>query len=276
VVDANLTLSTLVEAIRVLSNLTYAFADVNPVDDQDGGQPGGNIRVAYLYNPAVLRLRNPNPGSSTDANAVLPGPELMYNPGRIDPSNTAWTASRKPLVAAWETLDGRNKFFTVNVHFGSKGGGSPIQGDARPPVNGGVYDRLAQANLTAVSQIYLMIPYRELNDYQSFIASILREDRNAKIITSGDFNEFTFVAPLETFKTVSTLQDLDEVARIEKTERYSYLFDMNCQELDHMYVSKALAAEAEFEHIHVNTWVSYADQISDHDPSVARFNVCSD
>lgn len=172
-------------------------------------------------------------------------------------------------------MDGKNKFFTVNVHFGSKGGGSPIQGDARPPVNGGVYDRLAQANLTAVSYTPLIISDRDLHIYQSFIASILREDRNAKIITSGDFNEFTFVAPLETFKSVSTLQDLDEVAGIEKTERYSYLFDMSCQELDHMYVSKALTAQAEFEHIHVNTWASYADQISDHDPSVARFNVCS-
>lgn len=139
----------------MLSNFTYGFTDINPVDDKDGGEPGGNIRVAYLYNPAVLRLRSPNPGSSTDANAVFPGPELKYNPGRIDPLNTAWTASRKPLVAAWETLDGENKFFTVNVHFGSKGGGSSIEGDARPPVNGGVYDRLAQANATAVSGSFL-------------------------------------------------------------------------------------------------------------------------
>lgn len=133
------------------SNLTYASTAIDPVNDQDGGEPGGNIRVAYLYNPVVLQLRNPNPGSSTDANEVLPGPELKYNPGRIDPLNAAWTASRKPLAATWETVDGKNKFFTVNVHFGSKGGGSPIEGDARPPVNGGVYDRLAQTNATAVS-----------------------------------------------------------------------------------------------------------------------------
>jgi predicted extracellular nuclease len=130
----------------------YAFADVDPVDDQDGGQPGGNIRVSYLYNPKVIRLRKPNQGGSTDAQVVLPGPELKYNPGRIDPLNpAAWKASRKPLAAAWETLDGKNKFFTVNVHFGSKGGSSSIEGDARPPVNGGVLDRLQQANVTAVS-----------------------------------------------------------------------------------------------------------------------------
>ena len=146
-----MTLSTLVESIRNQSGVSYAFASINPVNNQDGGQPGGNIRVAYLYNPSVLRLRKPNPGSSTDANEVLPGPELKYNPGRIDPLNTAaWTASRKPLAAAWETLDGKNKFFTVNVHFGSKGGSSSIEGDARPPVNGGIEDRMVQANVTAV------------------------------------------------------------------------------------------------------------------------------
>jgi predicted extracellular nuclease len=145
------TLSTLVESIRTQSGVSYAFTNIDPVDDQDGGQPGGNIRVAYLYNPAVIRLRKPNPGSSTDAQAVLPGPELKYNPGRIDPSNIeTWRASRKPLTAAWETLDGKNKFFTINVHFGSKGGSSSIEGDARPPVNSGVNDRMMQTNATAV------------------------------------------------------------------------------------------------------------------------------
>jgi len=79
---------------------------------------------------------------------------------------------------------------------------------------------------------------------------------------------------MELFKSVSKLQDLDVVTGIPPTERYSYLFDMNCQELDHMFVSQALTEKAEFEHIHVNTWVTFAAQISDHDPSVARFDMC--
>lgn len=49
VVDANITLSTLVRAIAAMSNVTYQFAYINPVDNQDGGQPGGNIRTTYLY-----------------------------------------------------------------------------------------------------------------------------------------------------------------------------------------------------------------------------------
>lgn len=151
VVSANLTLSTLTSAISSLGGPEYEFAQIDPVDDKNGGAPGGNIRTAYLYNSEILRLRKPNFGSSTDANEVLSGPELKYNPGLIDPTNSAWTASRKPLVAAFETLDGKSSFFTINVHFGSKGGSSSIEGDARPPVNGGVDDRQEQMQLTAVS-----------------------------------------------------------------------------------------------------------------------------
>lgn len=74
---------------------------------------------------------------------------------------------------------------------------------------------------------------------------------------------------------MSGLQDLDDVAGVSKTERYTYLYDANCQQLDHMYVSDALTTEAQIEHIHVNTWVAYEEQASDHDPTVALLNVCA-
>lgn len=151
VVNANVTLSTLAELISAAGGPDYDFTEIAPIDGEDGGEPGGNIRVAYLYDPTIVQLHNPNPGTSTDANEVLSGPELKYNPGLIDPTNKAWEASRKPLVAAWETVDGKNTFFTINVHFTSKGGGSYLQGDERPPVNGGVEQRTAQAEVVAVS-----------------------------------------------------------------------------------------------------------------------------
>lgn len=173
-VDSNLTLSTLVSSIASLSGINYAYTYINPINLADGGEPGGNIRNAYLYKPSLLRLSpgapigkfspclliyqrkhtNPKTGSSLNATAVLPGPALSLNPGRIDPTNEAWTASRKPLAAQWETLDGKNKFFTINVHFGSKGGSSGIEGDYRPPVNGGVGDREAQMTITAVCLLH--------------------------------------------------------------------------------------------------------------------------
>ncbi|KAL4753460.1 hypothetical protein BDW72DRAFT_210311 [Aspergillus terricola var. indicus] len=257
VVDANVTLSTLAELISAAGGPDYDFTEIAPLDGEDGGEPGGNIRVAYLYDPTIVQLHNPNPGTSTDANEVLSGPELKYNPGLIDPTNEAWEASRKPLAAAWETVDGKNTFFTVNVHFTSKGGGSYLQGDERPPVNGGVEQRTAQAEVVA-----------------SFISSLLKEDASAKIFTTGDFNEFTFAAPLKTFVSASGLRDLDEVVGVDPLERYTYIYDSNHEQLDHMFVSEALADGARMEHVHVNTWVNYDDAPSDHDPSVAVLNVC--
>ena len=50
-VSANLTLSTLASAVaaaRGAGSPTYAFLDIDPENDQDGGEPGGNIRTAYL------------------------------------------------------------------------------------------------------------------------------------------------------------------------------------------------------------------------------------
>ncbi|KAL4975976.1 Endonuclease/exonuclease/phosphatase [Aspergillus desertorum] len=257
VVDANVTLSTLAELISAAGGPNYNFTEIVPLDGKDGGEPGGNIRVAYLYDPTIVQLHNPNPGTSTDANEVLSGPELKYNPGLIDPTNEAWEASRKPLAAAWETVDGKNTFFTVNVHFTSKGGGSYLQGDERPPVNGGVEQRTAQAEVVA-----------------SFITSLLAEDSSAKILTTGDFNEFTFAVPLKTFVSASGLRDLDEVVGEDPLERYTYIYDSNHEQLDHMFVSEALVEGARMEHVHVNTWVSYDAAPSDHDPSVAVLDIC--
>ncbi|KAG7088492.1 hypothetical protein E1B28_012480 [Marasmius oreades] len=55
-VSANLTLTALVEAIAKAGGVSYNFTEIPPVDGQDGGQPGGNIRTAYLYRPEKLRL----------------------------------------------------------------------------------------------------------------------------------------------------------------------------------------------------------------------------
>ena len=47
-VDANVTLSTLANAIEAVSGVKYSFIDINPINDMDGGAGGGNIRQAYL------------------------------------------------------------------------------------------------------------------------------------------------------------------------------------------------------------------------------------
>ncbi|KAK3503932.1 Endonuclease/exonuclease/phosphatase [Neurospora crassa] len=263
VVSANKTLATLISAIKSAGGPTYDYVTIEPVNDEDGGQPGGNIRTAYLYNPSILSLKNPNPGSSTDANEVIVDaetgqPSLKFNPGRVDPLNAAWRATRKPLVAEWIAKDGKKPFFTVNVHMTSKGGGSSVHGDVRPPINGGVAKRTQQAEITA-----------------KFISKILQADPAARVIAAGDFNEFAFVKPLTTFAEVSGLKELDEALNTPVENRYTYSYDMNAQALDHMYISPVLASsKSKFQHIHVSSWVTDSAVVSDHDPSVALFDVC--
>ncbi|KAF8964437.1 Endonuclease/exonuclease/phosphatase [Flammula alnicola] len=260
-VDANVTLTNLVNAIAQISNVTYQFASINPVNDQDGGQPGGNIRTAFLYRPEKLKLVGGSPvGGSLDVTGVTGGflnPKLSFNPGRIDPLNGAWNSTRKPLIAHWETKFGQN-LFTINVHLSSKDGSSSTQGDARPPVNSPIDARTAQVTSIA-----------------TFVESLLHKNPLANIVLAGDFNEY--VQTRSVYKPItSLLTEIDEVAKIPVVERYSYVFDQNSQQLDHALVSLAIKLRGvEFEHVHVNNWSpSLSVRVSDHDPSVGRIRIC--
>ena len=67
------------------------------------------------------------------------------------------------------------------------------------------------------------------------------------------------------------MRNVDAVAGLEREERYTYLFDMNSQQLDHAYVSRGVS-DVDIEHIHINTWANGA---SDHDPTMLKVGVCS-
>ncbi len=95
------------------------------------------------------------------------------------------------------------------------------------------------------------------------------------VIVAGDCNEFSVVQPIQTFMQTSQMVDIDVAAGIELTERYTYTFGNDMEELDHVFVSPSIATKGvQAEHIHVNTWVNYDDATSDHDPSVIKVNVC--
>ena len=62
-------------------------------------------------------------------------------------------------------------------------------------------------------------------------------------------------------------------ALLPEQERYSYVFDGNSQELDHIYVTNALLPGAEFQAVHINA--EFADQVSDHDPMIASLLIAA-
>lgn len=255
VVDASVTFDTLISAIQSAGGPTYQFRSIDPVDDQDGGAPGGNIRVGFLFNAArVTFVDRPGAGPTT-ANSVIDNggvAELQYSPGRIDPIHSAFNSSRKPLAAEFR-FNGHPLIMIAN-HFNSKGGDDPLFGHIQPPVRSSEVQRHQQATIVS-----------------NFVQNILAIDADANVIVLGDLNDFEFSQTLTLLKTGTGLVDLVET--LPAGERYTYVFQGNSQVLDHILVSGNLAANAapEYDIVHVNA--EYAVQTSDHDPEVARLSL---
>jgi hypothetical protein len=63
------------------------------------------------------------------------------------------------------------------------------------------------------------------------------------------------------------------MSTLPQAERYSYVFEGNSQVLDQILVSGNLLSNVgiEYDVVHVNS--EFADQASDHEPQVARFDL---
>jgi predicted extracellular nuclease len=251
VVAADQTLTKLVSAISAAGGPTYGWREIDPVNDQDGGQPGGNIRQVFLFRTdrGVSFVDRPG-GTSTNADDVVgsgSSTRLTYSPGRIDPESTAWQSSRKPLAGEF-MFEGHHVFVIAN-HFNSKGGDDPLEGRRQPPIQ-----------VTAAQR------HQQAQEVHDFVAKILAADPNANVVVDGDLNDFEFS------ETVSILEAgvlTDLIDTLPQNERYSYVFEGNSQTLDHVLLSKALKTRPfAFDVVHVNA--EFADQASDHDPSVVR------
>ncbi|WP_407564176.1 endonuclease/exonuclease/phosphatase family protein [Streptomyces sp. 184] len=250
VTSADATLRKLTDAIAAAGGPAYEWRQIDPVDDADGGQPGGNIRVAFLYNPARVSFTDrPGGDATTPVEVTADGgtPALSASPGRIAPGDAAWNDSRKPLAGEF-TFRGRTVFVVAN-HFSSKGGDQGLDSRYQPPARGSEAQRTEQA--AAVNE---------------FVRDVLAVDRRAGVVVAGDINDFPFSPAVARLTSGRALVDL--VNGLPRDERYGYVFNGNSQVLDHILTSPALADRAGYDIVHLNA--EYADQASDHDPSVAR------
>jgi uncharacterized protein len=136
VTDASVTWGLLVDAIVAAGGPAYQYRQIDPVDDQDGGEPGGNIRVGFLFrSDRGLSFVDRPGGTSTTATTVMDhpaGPRLSFSPGRVAPQDPAFTDTRKSLAGEFR-LHGK-KVFVVANHFSSKAADDPLFGRVQPPV----------------------------------------------------------------------------------------------------------------------------------------------
>jgi predicted extracellular nuclease len=242
ILDADGTLNTLIAAITAAGGPTYSFAQISPTAENiNGGQPGGNIRPAFLYDASVATL-------------------VPNSLQQIDPTNPAFNSSRKPLQA--DFLINGVKVTIIDNHWNSKGGDQAIFGNNQPPTLTSEVQRSQQAAIV-----------------KARVDALLAADPNANIMVVGDLNDFAWSNPLKILEGSGANQvlfDLAEEKISDPKDRYTYNFNGSTQAIDHMLVSANLKAIllSDFDIVHVNAEFGESDpsRASDHDPSVALFS----
>ncbi|WP_261718044.1 endonuclease/exonuclease/phosphatase family protein [Streptomyces sp. FZ201] len=253
VVAADQTVGKLIDAVVAAGGPRYDWRGVDPADGTDGGEPGGNIRQVFLFNPERVSFTDRAGGDATTAvgvKKVRGKAALTVSPGRIDPTNEAFASSRKPLVGEF-VFRGRTVIVIAN-HFNSKGGDHSLTSQYQPVARSSETQRHQQATLV-----------------NSFVKDVLATEKNARVIALGDINDFEFSGTARILESGGALWSA--VKSLPRSERYSYVYQGNSQVLDQILVSPSIrrGCDLEYDSVHINA--EFNDQISDHDPQVLRF-----
>ncbi len=240
VVDGRPTLASLTAAVKRAGGPAYGFIEVPPANGRPGGVPGGNIRNAFLYDTARVRLA---------AHRALTSQVLAASGV---PASGVFAESRDPLEA--EFVIGERRLVVINNHLTSRFGSTPVFGAVQPWIEAGESQREAQV--------------RTLNAY---VATLLRRDPGARVVVLGDMNTFETTDDLASLLPGSPPLLHNLITSVHPAQRYSYIFEGNSQVLDHIFVTASLAQAAEIDVVHLNADFPAAHPASDHDPVVARF-----
>ncbi|MEM6792709.1 MAG: endonuclease/exonuclease/phosphatase family protein [Acidobacteriota bacterium] len=267
VTAADGTYRRLIDAIERLGGPRYEVRQIDPLDGRDGGRPGSNIRLGFLFDPARVEAADSPARQGAPARDGWPvlgrdgdgGVRLVPSPARLfdeaferDPER-GWSGTRKPLVGHFR-LGGRD-VWVVNLHFRSKGGDDRVFGSIRPPRRRSEAQRTLQAAVT-----------------RRFVEEVLEAQPEAWIVVLGDMNEHVERPPM---RVLAGSHLVNLTARLPAEERYSFVYRGGAQELDHILVSRALesAAAPEVDVVHACSDYSSARQASDHDPLVLRLRL---
>jgi VCBS repeat-containing protein len=220
----------LIDAIYAQSGLRYGYVEIAPTTpNSTGGEPNGNIRNGFLYN--------------LDRVSYVAGSAELITGG-------AYNGSRNPLAAQFSFAG--QTITAIDVHFTSRGGSDPLWGEAQPANDAGDAARTAQAA-----------------GVKAYIDAHLADDPALHFAVLGDWNGFYF----ENAQTQLTdpakggvLTNLSTL--LPAQERYSYLFEGNAQQIDHILVTSGLVTNARYDAVHLNSQFS-GERPTDHDPQLS-------
>jgi len=128
ITDASDTYQLLINTIEQICGLRYQWVDVEPDVGADGGQPGGNIRNGYLYNPTRVEL-------------------VAGSVRTLGKRKTCFEDSRKPLVATFLEKSSEKRLAVINIHLASKRHQASIFAPEQPGVDGKLDVRTEQAEV---------------------------------------------------------------------------------------------------------------------------------
>ncbi len=184
VTSARRTFECLVEAIHELGGPRYGWIDYPPQSNEDGGQPGGNIRNGFLYRRDRIEWQEQH---------------LV----RLFVDEPAFEDSRKPVLATFRHKATDALLTVINVHLASKRHQHSIFADDRPGFDPREDQRIAQCRLIR----------RELETLQA---------AGRDYYVTGDFNDFEFSASLKALvgpNNVNLVQTLPAQERYDYNHR---------------------------------------------------------
>lgn len=155
--DATLSAKRLIDQIKAVGGPEYRYVDIAPENNQDGGAPGANIRVGFLYNPERV---------------------TFVKAQAIGKDNPIFKNTRKSLAGFFKFKD--QDILLVGNHLNSKRGDQPLYGKNQPVVFGSETQRHELAS--AIS---------------AFVDEQIKANNKLNVVMTGDFNDFEFSRTLQ-------------------------------------------------------------------------------
>jgi len=257
--DATQTLYKLLAEVQsVCIDKVYEVVNLSPFLQAEGGQPGGNIRVAMFYNSKKLSYEERVDGSIGSQSLVFEGGKLSSNPGRIFPTDPVFQRSRRSVVVEFDVVSKPGeKIYAIGNHLNSKLGDIDLWGSLQPANPNSDFSR---ADKTA-----------KINQ---FIRWIEQENPKANIVVMGDFNALPEEASMRVLSGDVDGDGYGEqlvnmIFELPKNQRYTTNHNGNSQALDYIFVNNTLFDKcAESEILHINS--DYMGRVSDHDPVMLK------
>lgn len=245
------TIKALIESLTCADKAYYRGLNVDPVPIQDGGVPGGNIRVAMIFNSKRVGFKEKGKALALDDNTVEADGSLRFNPGRLFPNDEVFSRTRKPLSAEF-TFKGQ-RVVVIGTHLNSKLGDGNLWGVTQP--------------LGFDSEVKRSLMSKKINE---FVARLVVKDPNVNVIVAGDMNAYWNEDSIKALAGSQMVNLMTFDGKYPKNKWYSSNYNGSTGAIDHILATHNLAAkEAEFEILHINSMFMF--NISDHDPVIARF-----